>query len=305
MNQDVRELKGSCLKRQGGKGVVANNLVHHFPKAKLYLEPFMGALSIFYALPQGMYPHYAVNDLDSALTLFFRVLRTRTEELIQVCELTPYSRDEFAACLEPSEDELEEARRVWVRSRQGFADAATSVGNWGRSDAVTWNPGKAENKLQAFRSYAERLRNVAIDNVPALEFIEKWAVPDSFVYCDPPYAPESRRCDTYEHEMTAEDHRKLAERLHQVVAKGSKVAISGYPSKLYDEELFKDWRRVEFDTAFSGSMKKDGSERRTEVLWMSYPASDELQKSYQPTPKATNPREKKLLKALQNQGKVR
>ncbi len=301
----THDMRGSCIRRPGGKGDLADKLVPLFPNAELYVEPFFGAGSIFYAIPDNTYPRMAINDLDKQIVTFFRVLRDRTEEFIRVCELTPYARDEFIAALEHSDDELEEARRVWIRSRQGFAGQATAPGNWGRSDQKTWNPGSAETKFRLFREYAERLRTVAIDNVDAVEFIQKWTFEDTFIYCDPPYVTASRKSEHYEHEMTDADHRKLAEVLHAAVEAGAKVGISGYPNELYDSELYKGWRRVEFDVKFTGSQKKDDNPRRTEVFWMSYPESEQRRYQASRAPKATSKREQGIAKALARAGVVR
>lgn len=276
-------LVGGPLIRYGGKGRIARLLVPHFARARLYVEPYFGAGSVFYKVPAGTYEREAVNDLDKSIVTFFRVLRDRTEELLRVCSLTPYARDEFAAALEHSEDELEEARRVWVRSRQGFAGKARTVGDWGRKTGVTTGEGQpkqCEAKRDALTAYAARLLNVAVDSIEAAEFVTKWTpikCPDAMVYCDPPYVPEARSGADYTHEMNAEDHRALASALSAAVQRGARVAISGYPSALYDE-LYQApaWRRMELDVAFYGSRSTNATDRRTECLWMSYPVHDEL-----------------------------
>jgi DNA adenine methylase len=80
------------------------------------------------------------------------------------------------------------------------------------------------------------------------------------------------RCDR--HEMEDADHRRLAAAVHGAVAKGCKVALSGYESPIY-RELYRGWRRLAFDVAFHATRHASGI-RRTEVLWCSYPARDEL-----------------------------
>lgn len=242
----------------------------------VYVEPFFGAGGLFFKIPPGTYKREAVNDLDASLITFFRVLRDRPDDLVRVCEATPFARMEFATCLERSDDPLEEARRVWVRSRQGFAGKATTIGDWGRNpgDHPGWNPGSTEGKLTLLRAYAARLRPVAIDCLDAVDFAETWGQSATAIYCDPPYVAESRRGDVYEHEMDAAHHRRLAAALHAAVVRGSRVAISGYPSALYDE-LFAGWRTVTHDVALHGTRDAKGA-RRTEVLWCSYPETEAL-----------------------------
>ena len=132
--------------------------------------------------------------------------------------------------------------------------------------------GKAEAKLQELRSYAARLRGVAIDSVDFEEFIAKWGHADTFVYCDCPYVAAARTGEDYEHEMTDGDHRRLAAACRGAVERGAKVAVSGYPSALYDE-LFAGWRTVQVDVPLYGARDTKG-QRRTEVLWMSYPEAE-------------------------------
>ncbi len=271
-DNDTSGLRGGPIWRYGGKANTARHIVDHFAAATVYAEAFLGGGSVFFALKPGTYRREAVNDLDASLVTFFRVLRDRTDELVAACELTPYARAEFIAALEHSDDPLEEARRVWVRGRQGFAGKARTAGDWGRSDAATWNPGKAEAKLQELRSYAARLRGVAIDSVDFEEFIAKWGHADTFVYCDCPYVAAARTGEDYEHEMTDGDHRRLAAACRGAVERGAKVAVSGYESALYDE-LFAGWRTIEVDVPLYGARDTKG-QRRTEVLWMSYPEAE-------------------------------
>lgn len=274
MSDGARTFAGGPIKRNGGKGRNAPHLIPHFAPALVYTEPFFGAGSVFYRLEAGLYRFSAVNDLDRSIITFFRVLRDRTDDLVRVCELTPYARDEFIAALERSDDELEEARRVWVRHRQGIGGNANTAGDWGRDigGGNGWNPRDTETKLGALRDYAARLRGVEIDSIDGAEFVDKWGQVATFVYCDPPYVTATRKGTTYAHEMTDADHRRLAVACHGAVERGAKVAVSGYPSALYDE-LFAGWRRIEVDVPLYGARDTKG-QRRTECLWMSYPESE-------------------------------
>ena len=273
---DTSGLVGGPINRYGGKGRTARHITPHFAPATIYAEPFFGAGSVFYSLAPDLYERAAVNDLDASLVTFFRVLRDRTDELVAACEFTPYARAEFIAALEHSDDPFEEARRVWVRHRQGLAGAARTAGDWGRNVGVEnlggWNPRKTNTKLAALRAYAARLREVCIDCVDGVDFVEKWGKPQTFIYCDSPYVADSRKGESYAHEMTDADHRRLAAACRGAVERGAKVAVSGYPSALYDE-LFAGWRTIEVDVPLYGARDTKG-QRRTEVLWMSYPAAE-------------------------------
>lgn len=82
------------------------------------------------------------------------------------------------------------------------------------------------------------------------------------IYADPPYLPETRSSRTrYRHEYSRQDHVRLLALLKSLPAA---VAISGYPSALYDD-LLAGWRTLEFQVMTRGGI-------RTEKLWMNYPA---------------------------------
>jgi DNA adenine methylase len=92
---------------------------------------------------------------------------------------------------------------------------------------------------------------------------------DELVYCDPPYLLETRRShrSIYRHEMfTIVEHRRLLSLLKTIPAA---IAISGYKSELYIQEL-STWRSISFQTTTRGG------HLATEWLWMNYPASLQL-----------------------------
>ena len=104
----------------------------------------------------------------------------------------------------------------------------------------------------------ERLMRVQILCQPAVNAISKFDQAEGLIYCDPPYVHGTRAkgsTSVYGVEMTDDEHRELAVVLHKCRAK---VALSGYPSELYDK-LYRDWRMVQFDIAnhASGAKKKE------------------------------------------------
>ena len=269
---------GGPLVRYGGKVRLAESIVPRLPRGHLYLEPFFGAGGLFFAIPEHTYAVEVVNDRDGALVTFFRALRERPDELRRLLEATPYARAEFVAALERSDDLLEEARRVWVRARQSINGVARVAGNWSRPTVATSNrQRRGESKLSDLEVFAARLRRVAIDCRDGIDLIARYAEPGVAMYLDPPYHPATRKTfgrDAYQHELTAEDHGRLLVTALGAVARGARVAISGYACDAYDEALAA-WRRVEF-RGFANSTTYGGRQERTEVLWMSYGPEHEL-----------------------------
>ncbi|WP_234425557.1 DNA adenine methylase [Streptomyces kebangsaanensis] len=96
------------------------------PPHEHYVEPFAGGLSVLLAKqPSRM---ETVSDLDAELMTFWRALRDRPTELIRACALTPHSRAELAATWDPTNDELELARRIWCRLAQGRSGTLRNTG---------------------------------------------------------------------------------------------------------------------------------------------------------------------------------
>lgn len=252
----------------GGKTSLAEQIVALMPPHLFYVEPFAGSLSVLLAKPRAR--QETVNDLDGDLMLFWRVLRDRPEELTRAAALTPHSRAEYEASYElPDDDELERARRVWVRLSQGRGGMMRRTGwRFYRDPHGTGAsmPRYIDGYVERMPECAERLAGVSLECAPAAEIIEKYGVhEDTLIYADPPYLGSTRGWgNNYAHEMRTEaDHVALAEALRSCRAA---VLLSGYASPLY-EDLYGDWESHRIE-AFTGNGVEG---RRTEVIWSNRP----------------------------------
>ena len=207
---------------------------------------------------------------------FWRVLRDRPAELARVCALTPHSRAEHVAAydLDGAPDDLERARRVWVLLTQGRAGLMRRTG-WRNyvdpSRSSLGMPGYLSGYVGRIVPAADRLHHVSLECRPALDVIASYgASPQVCLYVDPPYLSGTRSSGSYRHEMGAPDqHHELAEALHSCQAS---VVLSGYPSALYDRDLYPGWHRVEF----AASTGQGGTwANRVEVLWSNRPLGDQ------------------------------
>jgi len=250
------------LRWHGGKWILAPWIIEHFPPHKCYVEPYGGGASVLLRKSRAKLDVY--NDLDGAVVTLFKVLRDRPDELINQVELTPFSRFEFDRAQDfnlPAGDEIDMCMRLLVRSHMGFSTAGTcGRGNREKTGfrargirAGTTPPENWRRFPPVLAQVAERMRGVNIECKPALDLIEAHDDPQTLFYLDPPYLPETRdeRAD-YNHEMTADDHQALLDRIVQL--KG-KVVLSGYASKMYDTNL-REWYRFERDTHAEGARKR-------------------------------------------------
>lgn len=255
----------------GAKGSIAEKIVALMPAHRGYIEPYSGSLAVLLAKPISNLE--VVNDIDGEIQTFWRVLRDRPDELTRAAALTPHSRAEHEGARErgPQHDEIEIARRVWIRLTQGRSATLADV-KTGWRHFTQAGEGSSSSRFAAFMdayrnrmpAAAARLLDVSLECRDALEVIQDYGPHETNpLYLDPPYLIETRRGNRYAYEAGDPDHhRAMAERVH---AADAAVMISGYASELYDHELFPDWERFEFRAHTANAT--GGKQKRVEVIW--------------------------------------
>ncbi len=255
----------AALRYPGGKWKLAPWVIEHFPAHDVYVEPFCGGASVLLQKDRARRGE-VINDIDGEIVNFFSVLRDKeaAAELIRRIELTPFARDEFHAALGPSGDSIEDARRLAVRAYMGQGSCVNYQNNGLRSKRTGQKFPARDWQLYpaSLAAVVERLQGVVIENLPALEIINRYDHPGTLFYCDPPYV-HSTRLDCghkhYRYEMNDEDHIALARSLRKI--QGMAV-VSGYPSELY-RDLYRGWQKYE------RPHHKDRGGESVECLWIS------------------------------------
>jgi DNA adenine methylase len=275
--QATENIKRPVLRYYGGKYKIAPWVISHFPPHGIYVEPFGGAAGVLLRKPHAKIEVY--NDLDERVVGVFRVLRDehKAERLRRLCELTPFSRAEFDEALEPTDDDVEAARRVLVRSWLGFNGTGLRRSRTGfRAKDKSANGHAAGGWFSwpaEIPAFVERMKQVVLECRDALTVIADHDGPDTLFYVDPPYVHDTRGetgRNSYVHELTDTQHRKLLRLLSRV--KGM-VAVSGYSHPIY-ERMLRGWERHETTTIASGNGSQTAETvRRTEVLWLNAVAS--------------------------------
>lgn len=271
-----KKTKRPVLRWHGGKWILAPWIISHFPKHQVYTEVFGGAGSVLIRKKRSYAEVY--NDLDGDVVNLFRVLQDErlAKKLIHKLEITPFARDEHKLAHVVTDDSLEKARRLIIRSFMGFGsngtNAAVNTGfransnRSGSTPAHDWN-----NYPQALNAIVERIKGIIIENRPAVDVLMHQDGKETLHYVDPPYLHGTRCGSTtkpnkgYIFEMTDADHRELADCLHSLEGM---VVLSGYSHELYDDELYPDWKKIK------KSSLADGAKKRTEVLYLNKAAYD-------------------------------
>lgn len=266
MNPDVRRqyFDTPLLKYTGSKWALAEWIISMFPPHAVYVEPFAGGASVFFRKHRSSLE--VLNDLDGELVNFFRVLRSRRDELLEQIQLTPWAQEEYGLALQPApeDDHLERARRFYVGVWQSFGGTIIYRSGFRRQKTDKGWASITDNwrRMDGLMDAADRLKDAVLDHRPAVDVIRYYDQPNALFYVDPPYVLSSRSQGgrkRYRFEMVDSDHRELAEVLHTV--KGH-VILSGYASELYTE-LYGDWKQLEKSSTTNGNYQS------TEVLWLS------------------------------------
>jgi DNA adenine methylase len=267
----------------GGKTAIADRLAALLPPHEHYVEPYAGSLAVLLAKPPSAME--TVNDLDEHLMNFWRVLRERPEDLARACALTPHSRREAEMVAEPPSkwpqdlDDLERARRIWVRLTQLRGGHTVRRSGWryyqqpqaGHKHTM---PAYLDSYTGRIAAAAARLRGVSLECLPAAKLIELYGQHEgNLLYVDPPYLESVRkkcsggrsRGPSYAHEVRTDlEHQVLLEAL---LGCRASVVLSGYGSELYDSMLA-GWARMEL-AAYTGNGGDDRG--RVEVVWSNRP----------------------------------
>lgn len=274
----------------GGKGKMVGKLIPLLPERHTYhtyVEPFAGGCSLLFAKTPS--PVEIVNDIDSGLVNFYRVLRhpRKSEQLCRLVALTPYSREEYNRYRRTwslAKSDVIRAYRWYTVARMSFsgrfgAGWAMEIHNPDcrmASSVLRWVSG-----VEMLPSIHERICSVQVEHSDWRAILAQYDTPHTLFYCDPPYIPSTRRGGKYAHELTEDDHRELVDRLLCVQGK---VVLSGYAHSIYAPLEEAGWERRDFSTVCHAAGKTRKSrlcgegailkyQKRTESVWLSPGAS--------------------------------
>lgn len=257
----------------GGKWLLAEWIISHYPEHRTYIEGYGGAGSPLMKKIPARVEIY--NDVNQEMVNLFRVLRDteQSKELRRLLDLTPYARDEFYDCYELSDDPVEQARRTIVLAMQAHNPAKSldrkSNGYRTSSSGHHVLPRDFSEHTRALEIITARLKKVIIENRPARKVCEQHDRPDTLHYLDPPYPGVTRSTNAkyYTHELRGMDaHYELFTWSREL--KGM-VVLSGYECREYEDWFggagWEKRTRTARTGAFCGGAK---TAKATEVLWL-------------------------------------
>ncbi len=246
------------------------------PPHESYAEPFAGGMSVILSKPASKTEW--VSDIHPDLVNFWRVVQHpgSRRRLIEMVELTPYSRALFRECIGILENgEKDSVLSAWlllVTCNQGWNGHAVRDSDWSYAKGISNRNADAWACLPARLDLAgRRLRRAQIECLPYHEILHRLDTPKTVMFLDPPYLPSTRGATkVYEHEFDREQHKQLL----QIVGKlrKAKVILCGYRNEMYQASL-DGWRRTDFKTKSFAASRTIGCmlDERVLSLWTNFP----------------------------------
>ncbi len=144
----------------GSKFSWLENLYSFFPSDFIHLiDLFGGSFSVALNYPGNIIK--TANEIDEEITNFFQVLRDNEPELLRLLLLTPCSKSEFNNCWQYSNNNIERARRFYVRARQGIFGMGTQSKNKGWHLAKKHVNASGGETVSKWNNAIEKLHKVA------------------------------------------------------------------------------------------------------------------------------------------------
>ena len=227
----------------GGQKGLLPLLLELIPAHEKYVEIFGGGCTLLFNKNISKFEVY--NDVNRNLTNLFKVIRDRTEEFKEQLKFLPQNRalfQDFKRELIKETDDLQKALKFYYLLTYSFSGVTH------RYSFVV----KESSKIKSAPSvdwFAQRLRNVVIENLDFAELIEKYDSPQTFFFLDPPYADIE---DLYEFSFKDDDHVRLFETLRKI--KGH--FLMTYNDHPFIDLLYRNYFKFTYDTPMMMSLKK-------------------------------------------------
>lgn len=176
----------------GGKSRFASWILSFVPEHTAFVEGFGGAAGVLFNKDPETSTLEIYNDRDGDLVQFFEVLREQPDELMDWIRSVPFSREQhriwahhYYGGYRPADD-VERAGRFFFLRYAQWGSNYDSINGFATSKVQSKAQSFA-NKTDVLDEFAERLREVTIEELDYQELLEKYDGEGTVFYLDPPY----------------------------------------------------------------------------------------------------------------------
>nr|WP_319491793.1 DNA adenine methylase [uncultured Desulfobacter sp.] len=253
----------------GGKSKLSKQIIPLIPKHQTYCEVFCGGAWIFF----GKQPSKTevINDFDSNLISFYRVVQNHMEEFLRQFKWCLASREWFEDWKNQLDGrgltDIQKAARYYYIQRLAYGGRVRN-----RSYGTQTEGPPRINLLRLEEEMSEiylRLTGVHIENLSWADVIAKYDSPGTFFYCDPPYY----LCPDYKHNFILDDFIELAETLKNISGRFM-LSINDHPDirKVFSQFIHKE-------VSLLYTIRSKGPTKANELIYSNY----ELKEYKEPT----------------------
>lgn len=263
------------LKWHGGKFYLAADFHRLAPPHIHRTHAYAGGLGEFWNWPHDGVSE-VVNDIDGALTNFWRVLQGEDtfNRFMRIVQAMPFSQVEWqdSLIIDPTAEPVQRAVHFFVRVRQsmsGRKDCFAPISRNRVRRAMNEQASAWLSAVDGLPMVHHRLKRVVILNMPAIDVIQSQDGRTTLHYVDAPYVLDTRVTvgEYGPFEMTDDQHREL---IRVLLRCEGKVMVSMYHHPIYDVlHLEHGWQVHEFDLPNNASAA-DVKERKIECVWCNF-----------------------------------
>lgn len=269
MSVRIRPKKYAPITYYGGKSNMLKHILHLIPEHRLYVEPYCGGAAVFW----GKEPSYReiINDINQEVINFYRIIKTKFDELKTEIECTLSSRAQYdqARVIYNSPEDYSDVLRAWafwVQTNMSFSNIV--CGSWAFAKTAQ---GGADGsnifwKKQRFEKWMDlRLKSTQLECDEAIDVIRRYDDVQTFFYIDPPYiSSDQGPFQGY----TIDDFITLLNMLANI---NGKFLLSTYPETVLSEFVEKNsWNRKDYIKSVSVNNVNGKKNEKIECLIWNY-----------------------------------
>lgn len=247
----------SPFRYAGGKFYARKLILEHVKPHRLYLEPFAGGGSIFFAKPKVQTNW--LNDIDTELINCYQIIKDRPKELIEKLdgEQAAKERHAFYKNEFTPQNELERAQRWFYLNRTSYSGIMNMKNcYWGYGDKYSMRP---ENWANNIKRTSQKLQNVKLTSLDFEELLDNLPSNDSiFLFIDPPYF-NADQDKFYAHSFNKEDHYRLSRVLFRNANKFNFLLTYDNSKEIWD---MYDWATSIFEREWNYTINRTDDQTR-------------------------------------------
>lgn len=278
------------LKWAGGKRQLLSEITGIFPERyNHYHEPFVGGGAVFFHLQPA---NGSINDLNSRLVNFYRIVRDHPKELIDENKRHENTEDYFYDARDEfnrlhkngekdKEEKIKEASLLLYLNRTCFnglyrensdGEFNVPIGNYTNPDFI---------QRERIKAASEALQETNICNED-FNYVSEVAEEGDLVYFDPPYEPVSKTANFNDYHADGfgkEDQKRLRDIAVELAKDGIYVVLSNSPPVA---ELYKNYHDFHVNHVQAvRAINSDGDNRGevSEVLISNIPQKERRRKT--------------------------